>query len=135
MSELPSIPSDFNPSKERAAMARAYGASQPVAARLAGVSDRTIRRWERDDEHFQDLVERYGARALFTLGVQLQSLLPAVAENLWELMHFSTDNVRLGAINTICKYVERNEERLQDKREAALIEEQAAAIELRQLES
>jgi transcriptional regulator with XRE-family HTH domain len=133
MSEPPSIPSDLNPSQERAAMARAYGYSQDASGRLAGVSARTIRRWEKD-EHFVHLKERYQAHAMFEFGVRLEQLLPVVADTLWHLMIFGKESSQIGAMNTLLRYATYNNERIQTKREAALIEDQAAAIELRELE-
>ena len=131
MIDSPSIPSDLNPRMERAAMARAYGYNQRDAGWLGGVSDRTIRRWE-DDEHFVHLVEQYRARGLFELGVRLQQLIPLAVETLWSLMNFGTGPVRLGAAKAVIAFAHQTEDQLHSKREAALIEDLAATIELRQ---
>jgi hypothetical protein len=56
-----SVPSDLDPKMERAALALAYRFSQKDAGKLAGVEDRTIRRWLTNPE-FVALVAAYRAR-------------------------------------------------------------------------
>jgi hypothetical protein len=110
-------------------MCLAYGGRQIDAAALAGVSDRTIRRWIERDPGFAALVEGYAARALFELGVGLTRLQSIVLEELEKLLRTGTDTVKLGAIRTALAENRYTREELHFKRETALITDLAVAIE------
>jgi hypothetical protein len=123
------VPSDLDPKMERAALALAYRFSQKAAGKLAGVEDRTIRRWLTNPE-FVALVATYRARATYQLHVELEGTQLEAVATLQRLLRDGPPAVQLGAARTLLDAGRKSREELFYQRRAAALEEQVAGIEL-----
>jgi hypothetical protein len=83
--EIEIVPSGLTVNQEIAARALASGFTQRQAAELARVDQRTIRRWNNQDE-FQRFVAWHRANNTIILAQQLDEMQPMAAATLRELM-------------------------------------------------
>jgi hypothetical protein len=125
---------DFTPGAERAAMLLGFRAPQAMAAEVAGVSARTIRRWLASPL-FQQRVASYRAHNVAMLGELIDALQVRSAERLAELVESEDERIALGAVRLTLVDVGPNlraETHL--LRRLAALEQTAAAVELAEQE-
>lgn len=126
----PMIPTELDPKMERAAMALAYRFNQKDAGHIAGVDERTIRRWLTTNAEFVGLVELYRARSIYQLLAQLDGLQRDAVATLDRLLRDAAPNVQLGAARTLLAEGRKSREELLYQRRVAALEEAAITVEL-----
>lgn len=77
---------DLRPSQIRAITALMESPSIVAAAEKAKLSERTIRRWLRDDERFQDALRHVRTEALSQASLQLHQCASAAVEKMHDML-------------------------------------------------
>lgn len=129
MVAIPEIPGSMNPAVDRAALALAYGFSQPDAALIAGKSARTLRRWLKE-QAFRELVEEYAARNFYALAVRIDAAQLKAADTIIGLTDSRNERVQLAAALGLRDWGRNLREEVSFARRLAALEQTAAAGEL-----
>jgi transcriptional regulator with XRE-family HTH domain len=127
---VPEFPDPIDPKFDRAAFALGVGWSQAEAARFAGISTRTLRRWLQD-ELLQQLVVDYSQRWLFAVATRVEQLTLQAIETIADVMvNGESEQVRLKAACFLVDLGPKLREERAFQRRLTVVEETAEVAKL-----
>jgi hypothetical protein len=127
---VPEFPTQIDPRVDRAAFGLGEGWSQVDAARFAGTSTRSLRRWLQDPG-FQQLVADYSQHSLYAVAARVEELQLQAIEKVADLMmNGESEQVQLKAAFGLLELGPKLREERTFQRRMTGVEQTAAVAKL-----